>query len=135
MRPSIFTPTHTALYLETCYESLVGQTIGDWEWIVLLNGGAPDWRPPHDDERVRVLRSKSGGAVGAVKAEACDAATGDILVELDHDDVLLPSCLAAVVDAFELNPEASLVYSDFSEVDEDLSPTPDRFDVEPIRGR
>ena len=129
MRPTIFTPTHTARYLDNCYESLTGQTVRDWEWIVLLNGGAPDWRPAIDDPRVRVLRSRGSAGVGAAKADACDAATGDVLVELDHDDVLLPSCLAAVLDAFEANPGASLVYSDFSEVDEGLSPNPDRFDT------
>ena len=127
MRPSVFTPTHTARYLDNCYGSLTGQTLSEWEWIVLLNGGAPDWRPPIADPRVRVLRSQGSAGVGAVKAEACDAATGDVLVELDHDDLLLPDCLAAVVGAFEAHPDASVVYSDFAQVNEDLSPNDERF--------
>ena len=127
MRPSIFTPSHTAQYLDDCYNSLTGQSISDWEWIVLLNDGAPDWRPAIDDPRVRVLRSESATGVGAVKAEACDAATGDVLVELDHDDMLLPDCLAAVLEAFARHPDASLVYSDHAHVNDELEPSDWRY--------
>ena len=45
MRISVFTPTHNPRFLDLCYESLCRQTYTDWEWIVLLNGGAPEWSP------------------------------------------------------------------------------------------
>jgi glycosyltransferase involved in cell wall biosynthesis len=127
---SVFTPTHTARYLDNCYGSLASQTFAEWEWIVMLNGKAPDWRPPTDDDRVRVLRSEDvGGGVGAAKAVACEAATGEVLVEFDHDDVLLPDCLRAVAEVFSENPDAALVYSDFAQVNDDLSPNEDRFNA------
>jgi glycosyltransferase involved in cell wall biosynthesis len=128
MRLSVFTPTHTGRYLDDCYESLTAQTLAEWEWVVLLNGGAPDWRPPVEDDRVRVIRDGAGAAgVGAVKAIACAAATGDVLVELDHDDVLLPECLDAVATAFAEHPGASLVYSDFTQINDDLTPNTEQF--------
>jgi O-antigen biosynthesis protein len=127
MRLSVFTPSHTAKYLTDCYASLVKQTHADWEWIVLLNGNAPSWRPAAEDARVKVIRAKGLTGVGAVKARACDAATGEALVELDHDDILLPNCLAAIDSAFAKAPSATLVYSDFSQVNDDLSPNDERF--------
>lgn len=126
---SVFTPSHTARYLDECYASLESQTFGDWEWIVMLNGGAPDWAPSKDDPRVHVIRRDDLRGVGAVKAAACDAARGDLFVELDHDDVLLRDCLAEVVAAFDANPRATLVYSDFSQINEDGSRNDDRFNL------
>jgi glycosyltransferase involved in cell wall biosynthesis len=127
MHLSIFTPSHTAKYLTDCYASLLEQTHSDWEWIVLLNGSAPDWRPAAADPRVQVRRARGLSGVGAVKAEACDAAGGEVLVELDHDDILLPDCLTEVETAFAAHPHATLVYSDFSQINEDLSPNEQRF--------
>lgn len=128
MLVSVFTPSHDTRYLDDCYESLRGQTLSEWEWVVLLNGGAKEWRPPEDDDRVRILRGRGLRGVGAVKAAACDAARGDVLVELDHDDILTPRCLERVAEAFTAHGDAVFVYSDFAQVNADGSPNTDRFD-------
>jgi glycosyltransferase involved in cell wall biosynthesis len=129
MRVSVFTPTHHARYLDDCYASLKAQSFPDWEWIVLLNGKATAWSPPQPDPRVRVERSNARARnVGAVKQEACAHATGDILVELDHDDRLMSNALIEIVDAFTSHPSASLVYSDFAQINEDGTANYDRFD-------
>src|SRR5207253_2452474 len=102
MRVSVFTPSHDTRYLNQAYESLREQSFSDWEWIVLLNRRAAQWKPPQADERVKVSRAPARArGVGALKRAACELAEGDILVELDHDDRLSRGCLAAVVDAFE----------------------------------
>lgn len=128
MRVSVFTPSHDTRYLNQAYNSLREQSFGDWEWIVLLNRRAPQWKPPEDDERVKVSRAPARSkGVGALKRAACELAQGDILVELDHDDRLARPCLAAVVDAFE-NRDVVLAYSDFAQINADGSPNHDRFD-------
>jgi len=128
MQLSVFTPTHNPRYLNDCYDSLAKQTMGDWEWIVLLNGDAPEWSPAREDDRVRVLRGETAiRGVGAAKRAACEAATGDVLVEVDHDDVLAAECLAEVAEAFSTNPDAVLVYSDFTQINEDGSRNDKRF--------
>lgn len=127
MRASIFTPSHDTRFLDDCYRSVVAQTVDDWEWIVLLNGGA-QWVPPHDDPRIRVIPGLATGGVGAVKREACALATGEILIELDHDDVLDPRCVQHVLGAFDRNPGAVLVYSDFAQIDVDGHPEFSTFD-------
>jgi O-antigen biosynthesis protein len=124
---SLFTPSHNPRYLDDCYRSLARQTNPNWEWIVVLNGGAAVWRPPEADERVKVTRGRFPRKVGAAKHAACELCNGDVLVELDHDDVLTPTCVAEVHDAFEANPDVVLVYSDFAQINEDGSPNYDRF--------
>jgi hypothetical protein len=124
---SVFTPSHNPRYLDDCYESLVAQTCPDWEWIVLLNGSAKQWSPPRPDDRVKVSRALLPRKVGATKRAACELCSGDILFELDHDDVITPTCLQDVHDAFASAPDVALVFSDFTQINEDGSPNFDRF--------
>ena len=128
MLASVFTPSHDTRFLDDCYRSLVEQTHGEWEWVVLLNGEAGDWRPSPLDERVRVERDSGSGVVGALKHKACELTKGEILVELDHDDILTRTCLAEMVSVFEANPGAVLAYSDWAQINEDGTPNHGRFD-------
>ncbi len=121
MQVSVFTPSNNSKYLNEAYESLARQTLHEWEWVVLLNGGAVDWRPPVDDPRVVITVDSSVRGVGAAKRAACAKATGDILVELDHDDVLGSTCLEKTRDAFIAHPDAVFVYSDCAQIKADAS--------------
>jgi len=124
---SVFTPTHDPKWLDECLASLKAQTHSDWEWVVLLNNGAR-WNT--DDSRVRVVISESVNAgVGAYKSEAVQYCQGDILVELDHDDKLMPTALEKVLEAFDANNDTVLVYSDFAQINEDGSPNFTEFDA------
>lgn len=126
---SVFTPSHNPRYLHECLASLQTQTEPDWEWVVMLNRGAT-WAPPLDEKRIRIYSTQEGMGVGAVKAAACARALGEILVELDHDDLLLPTALERIGEAFDRHPEASLVYSDWGQILEDGSPDDSRFNAE-----
>jgi glycosyltransferase involved in cell wall biosynthesis len=127
-RVSVFTPSHDTRYLNLAYESLRTQSFSDWEWIVLLNGKASAWKPPTDDPRVKVSRAPARvRGVGALKRAACERASGEILVELDHDDQLSRGALAQVIDAFQ-NPDVVFAYSDFAQINADGSPNRERFD-------
>jgi O-antigen biosynthesis protein len=138
---SVFTPSHDPRFLGDCYQSLKGQSYPDWEWVVVLNGDAaraPAWpwapvapepaRWP-EDGRVRVYADSNVSGVGAAKEMACALCTGDILVELDHDDLLAPDALWQVASAFEARPEVVLVYSHCAQVLEDGSRDDSRFEV------
>ena len=128
MQVSVFTPSHDPRYLADCYRSLQAQTHTDWEWVVLLNGASRPWVPPRPDSRVVVVRAPAEvRGVGAAKRRACEIAGGDILVELDHDDLLTATSLSDLHQAFLDHPRASLVYSDFTQVRADLSPDPSHF--------
>lgn len=128
MKVSVFTPSHAPTYLDQCWRSLLAQTYDDWEWIVLLNGDAR-WAPETADPRVRVVHGGTTGKVGAAKREACALADGDVLLELDHDDVLASDCLEEVAAAFTAHPEVVLVYSDFAQIDEDGAANHETFNL------
>lgn len=107
---SIFTPTNNPAFLPRVYESLRAQDDDDWRWTVLHNNGGQPFEC--SDERVEqhVLEGDAPQWVGPLKAEACQRAKGDILVELDHDDLLLPSAVREIKKAFD-DPRIGFAYS------------------------
>ena len=117
---SVFTPSHNPAFLGDCLASLEAQTHQDWEWIVLLNRGAR-WEPPRDDPRVRVLSDDTLEGIGAAKQSACAQARGEILVELDHDDILAGHALGSIAEAFTEHAGAAMVYSNCAQILEDGS--------------
>ncbi len=123
---SVFTPSNRTRYLDECFDTLRAQTFQDWEWVVVLNQGMR-WRPTDHDPRVRVVIDDAVSGVGAAKRRACAEAAGDILVELDHDDLLAAECLAELVAAFEAHPEIGFVYSDTGRILDDGSRDEGRF--------
>jgi len=62
------------------------------------------------------------GSIGLVKRRAFNAAEGDLLVELDHDDELTEDCLQLLVSGLEANPECGFAYTECAEVNADGSP-------------
>jgi len=118
MRVSIFTPSHDVRFLGETYDSIKNQDF--YEWILLLNGEARKAYLPSDilnDKRVviRELGADSQRSVGDLKLRACSLCTGEILLELDHDDLLTPDSVATVRNAFETTG-AVLVYSNCCEI-------------------
>jgi hypothetical protein len=123
---SIFTPTHDVKHLQETYESLRVQDHGEWEWLVGLNGAARDFKGEFSDgsslareSRVKIFKLPVFGSanVGALKAACCQRAQGEVLVELDHDDILVPGILPLVVSQFESG--ADFVYSDSASFESD----------------
>ncbi|KUJ36356.1 glycosyltransferase [Streptomyces sp. MI02-2A] len=125
-RFSVFTPSHRPSFLDECLATLQAQSCSDWEWIVLLNNGAR-WRPERPDERVRVEIADDVRGVGAAKRRACELACGEILVELDHDDLLARDCLAEIGKAFDEHPDVVFVYSNTAQITEDGGRDDSRF--------
>lgn len=122
MKFSVITPTHDVQWIKETYQSLKAQTLPDWEWIVVANGDKAAYYHKYltdlcrDDERVKVHEVRIAGGVGAVKSYAFRLGVGDILVELDHDDMLMPTALETIARAAEQNPRAGFFYSDWADV-------------------
>lgn len=110
---SVFTPTNNTHWIRAVYASLVTQTYQNWEWVIVPNGGVTVPVDIVSDPRV-VVRPRDSNSVGALKRYACDNCTGDVFVELDHDDQLTPDCLAKIAGKAET---CGFVYSDSAEVD------------------
>lgn len=109
--------------LARTWASLRRQTFTDWEWVVLddsPDGDNETWRQLYgfaadDRYRITLLRGVHDGRIGTVKRRAFGAATGDVLVELDHDDQLEPDALEHVAQAFA-DPDVGFCWSDWCEI-------------------
>lgn len=117
MKLSIITPSHRQQpYLNELYESIAKQTHDDWEWILYLNGSLTKNQLSQKitkDERVKIFEDKEDNTnIGYVKNKAFSLGTGDVLIEVDHDDILTPDCLEELAKAFDENPDCGFVYSD-----------------------
>lgn len=110
LKVSIFTPSHNTKYLNELYNSIKDQNF--YEWIILLNNKA-DWKTPAPDIRVKIHKIDSTGQnyVGTLKRLACSKCNGDILLEVDHDDLLINDAVNKVRNVFHENPDVGFVYS------------------------
>ena len=123
---SIFTPTHDPKFLPRLEASLAKQICQDFEWIVVPNGKTkqrgevPGVTIPQ--ARVCPLKttSKNTGNIGFIKKFACAQATGEILVEVDHDDELTPDCLSELAVAFS-DSQVDFAYSNCCDIRQDTN--------------
>jgi len=122
---SVITPTYNTPQeiLERTWGALAAQTYKDFEWVVYDDStDGHTWYllaelASRNEVPMTVFKPKtpSGGNIGKVKHDAFMSASGDILVELDHDDELTADCLFEIVNAFD-DPEVGFVYSDWCEI-------------------
>lgn len=122
---SVFTPTNNPAYLTEAFRSLRLQAYRDWEWVIAPNGDAvgqiPEGITRHPQVRIRPYEGPA--RIGALKHYCCQHAAGDVFIELDHDDMLVPGVLQRIADAAAEG--AGFIFSDvacFSEARGELVP-------------
>lgn len=120
---SVFTAAYKSKdKIQRPYTSLLKQTYSNWEWVIVDDSGDEDATYKQDllplnDPRVRRYRQDfRNGYIGAIKRYAAGLCTGEILVEVDHDDELTPDCLEKIVHAFQKHPECGFAYGECAEV-------------------
>jgi glycosyltransferase involved in cell wall biosynthesis len=101
------------------YNSIKEQTLKDWEWVILDDSPEDD----HfnflktifkNDKRIRLYnRCENSGSIGNVKNEAVMLCRGKYVIEMDHDDEILPDCLLDAANVFDNNSDIGFVYMDF----------------------
>ena len=123
---SIISPAHKKTpYLIELYKSIVAQTYENWEWVLWLNNKLKEKDLPEEiknDNRVKIYRTESKStSVGYHKHHAFHKGSGDILVEVDHDDIITPDCLEELNKAYQ-DPEVGFAYSDVAVLDDNFVP-------------
>ena len=116
---SLFTPSYNSYdKILRVYNSLQKQTLLDWEWVIIddspddLNFQFLRTNFSHD-ARIRFYRrSNNNGSIGNVKNETIGLCRGKYLVEMDHDDELMPYVLQESADLFNTNPSIGFIYYD-----------------------
>jgi len=117
---SIFTTSFNSFdKIIRAFNSLKHQTLTNWEWVIIDD--SPDdtnFQFLKDnlssDSRVRIYRRfENNGYIGNVKNEAVSLCRGKYVLELDHDDEILPFVLQESADLFHNKPEIGFIYMDF----------------------
>ncbi len=123
-RLSVVMPVHNtdAVVLRAAIDSVRAQIWPHWQLCVADDGStSPATRAVLDslagDARVVVHRSDTAHGISAATNRAISHATGDLVVFLDHDDVLTDDALYWVARAVDLHPDADIVYSDEDKLD------------------
>lgn len=79
-------------YLDECVKSILGQTYGKLE-LILIDDGSPDDCPAmcdlwaKKDERIKVVHKKNGG-LSAARNVGLDEAGGEFILFVDSDDII-----------------------------------------------
>lgn len=97
-------------------ESVLGQTMPDWELIVVNDGGDKLVERTLEkylkDPRVRYVYAEHGGLSSAANV-GLKLGKGEYLTELDDDDVMYPDHLETIKKGFASRPDIKVVYVDF----------------------
>lgn len=95
---SVIVPVYKAeKYIESCVQSILAQTYGDFE-LILVEDGSPDRSGEicdalaKTDTRIRVIHKENGGAATARNA-GLDVARGEFIAFIDGDDCVHPKYL------------------------------------------
>lgn len=113
---SIILPTYNrAELLPRSLASVLGQTDGDFELIVIDDGSGDDTAAvvaSFADERIRYVKLPRNRGVSGARNAGLDLARGTYIAFQDSDDEWLPGKLQRQRRELEKHPEAAVVYSD-----------------------
>ena len=117
---SVVMPTHNRAHLlPRAIQSVLGQTLANWELIVVDDGSTDNTRQVvkrFDDPRIRYLYQENAGAAKARNLGAKES-RADCIVFLDSDDEALPEWLRYFSQAFELS-RVGIVFGAAIRIDE-----------------
>lgn len=117
---SIITPVYNTPveWLEEAVSSVEAQIYENWE-LLLIDDASTDRQTlralaelEQRDPRIRVLYLKENNGISRTSNHGLEAARGDWIALLDHDDVLEPDALYYTPKTLEAHPAADLIYSD-----------------------
>ncbi len=98
-------------------DSVRAQTYRNWELIIVDDGSPVAHMGPllevlaARDPRIRTARLSRNGGISEATNEALRLATGDYIALVDHDDLLVPEAIEAVLYAMD-SQRADVAYSD-----------------------
>ncbi len=98
-------------WLSEAVESVLGQTFGDFEFVVIDDGSidaTPEILRRFHDPRLRVTRQPQSGQTPALN-RALRLSQGALVARMDGDDVALPDRLARQVAFLDAHPDVGLL--------------------------
>lgn len=99
---SIIIPVYNGeKYIEFCLNSIISQTLKDWE-LILINDGSTDKTSELLNKYINkniYLISKSNEGVSIARNKGLDIAKGEYILFVDADDILYPNALSTLYDS------------------------------------
>ncbi len=102
-------------YIERCLDSVINQTLTDWE-AICIDDSSPDRCPQildryaAEDSRFKVIHKENGG-VSTARNTALDNVTGEFLFFMDSDDFLHPQTFEICVYQAERDNSDMVAYT------------------------
>lgn len=121
---SIVLPTHNGSeYLNLAVESVLAQTYGDFELIIIDDGSTDNtWEIINYyagiDNRIKALRHEVNKNLPAALNTGFKAAKGEFFTWTSDDNLLKPKMFEHFIQVFLSRPEVDIVYSDYDNIDE-----------------
>lgn len=119
MRFSIIVPIYnTEKYLDKCIQSILNQTLQDYEVLLIDDCSTDDSLEiagNYESERIRVLRNKTNSGLSATRNVGIRNASGDYLVFLDSDDYIDDFALTELDKLIREKKFPDIVYTGFIE--------------------
>lgn len=112
---SVIMPAYNAeKYIAESIESLLVQTLSDWELIVVNDGSTDNTLQVIErftDPRIKVITQQNQGEAAA-RNRGLDTAVGEYIAFLDSDDLYLPDALTSLSHYLDDHIEYDVVFSD-----------------------
>ncbi len=100
-------------YIQETISSVINQTFQDWELIIVDDCSSDDTSEKItslNDQRIRIIRlDKNSGLPATPRNTGIQAAKGQFIAFLDHDDTWLPEKLEVQMKCLREDPETALI--------------------------
>lgn len=109
-------------YVQECVQSILAQTCGDFELLVLDNHSTDrtvDWLKTLDDPRIRLSYSDRSLSIVESWARIKSLPKREFVTLIGHDDILDPGFLQAISRLIDQHPEAALYQTGARLIDSD----------------
>jgi len=122
VKVTVYVPTHNyGKYLDRSIQSVLQQTMEDWELIVIDDGSTDDSREIlgkyKDHEKIRVIEQENKG-LNVTNNIALRLANGKYIIRLDADDYFDENILLVLSNILDTRSDVDLVYPDYYHISE-----------------
>lgn len=114
---SVYMPNHNyGLYIERAIDSIMNQTIDNWELIIIDDGSTDNSisliKKYKNNPKIKIIFQENKG-LNITNNVAIRLARGDYIVRVDADDYVDENFLLVLSNILDQNPEVGLVYPDY----------------------
>ena len=107
-----------SLNLEDCINSVLNQTVKDFEYIILNNGSTDrtaEILAQYSDPRISIIHQENLGVVNSLN-KGVSLCSSDLIARLDADDYVYPNWLEKHYEYLIQNPDIVVCSSQFEEL-------------------